>query len=148
MGLVRPVTKTLISSTNFGQPVYDMLLALQAAMVPGPWINLTMATGWGQWVGGGYDFCGARLEQNGTVMRLRGMALRTGAQLVPGDLSTVASYPVSFPAVSQGRLIQIGMHNGSTRGDIFPTRSIQFVPNGNFATQSFISFDGITVQVP
>lgn len=48
MAITRPVTKTIISTTDFGIPVADQINALQtavAALQPTPWANLTLVNG-------------------------------------------------------------------------------------------------------
>lgn len=85
MVLLRPVTKTIISTTEFGQPVYDWIMANS----PSAWQTLTMQNGWTPYAVGSYPPCSFR--RLGNMLQLRGMT--SGG--VPGNVPC-ATLPAGF----------------------------------------------------
>lgn len=74
MAIVRPVTKTIISTTAFGVPVADAVNANTdglAALQPGAWIAPTLLNGWVNFASGWqvvqYRKVGDRVEIRGMV---------------------------------------------------------------------------------
>lgn len=84
MVLTRPVTKTKISTVDFGIPVYDILKNLS---VPA-WVDVTMSTGFEQF-GGSYK----RLQ----YLEVGRMVLFQGMIKTLNDLPTVATVCCSIP---------------------------------------------------
>jgi hypothetical protein len=96
MVLTRPITKTKISTTEFGHPVYDWIVA----NTPTPWVNLTYANGW---VNLAAPRPGTRYRKIGDVLMLN-----LGCQ--SGSLNaTIGQLPVGFrPSFTIDAVIRCG----------------------------------------
>lgn len=143
MVLTRPVTKTTISTTTFGQPVYDILKNLSTPV----WTNVTMSTGFEQF-GGSYKTL-AYLEV-GRMVILQGM-IKTLNDL-PGVATICATIPV---AIAPPATILTSAYGGAAAGEFIAIRA-DLESAGNIKVRSFgtkpviagqyISFDSIWVR--
>lgn len=92
MVLTRPVTKTKISTTDFGQPVYDWIVA----NTPTVWTNVTFQNGWANF-GGSQPPC--QYRKTGDMVSVRGV-IKSGTQgvaifVLPAGFRPI--YYVRFP---------------------------------------------------
>jgi hypothetical protein len=98
MAINRPVTKTIISTPDWGIPITDevnRLTAWQLAQVPTVWYTLVMANGWTAAAAN----MAPQYRKQGDLVNIRG-TISGGA---PG--STIATLPVGFRPVQD--IIQV-----------------------------------------
>lgn len=72
MAIARPVTRTIVSTTDWGIPVTDevnRLTAWQQAQVPTVWWNVVFANGWSN-----YSFYVTQYRKVGDMVQIRGGA--------------------------------------------------------------------------
>lgn len=101
MALVRPVTKTIISTTEFGHPVYDWI----AANTPTAWTQLPFLNGW-QNFGSGY--AALRYRKIGDIVYIQGAAKGGSAPPSPGQIS-IGMLPAGFrPVVATINVVLFG----------------------------------------
>lgn len=132
MAFLRPVTKTVISSTEFGQPVWDILHNLDTPA----WVNVTMSTGFEQF-GGTYKNL-AYLEVGKQVF-LQGM-IRT-----LNDIPTVATTCATIPAsIAPPTTIITGAFSPFTAAPYFGTIRVDIDNAGTIKVRSNHS----TILVP
>jgi len=107
MAIVRPTTKTLISTTNWGIPITDevnRLTTLTGGNVPTAWTPLTLLNGWLNY-GGSYDI--AQYRKIGDIVQIRGVInsgtigspafnLPSGFRPLKGLAITVAATGISY----------------------------------------------------
>lgn len=143
MVLVRPVTKTKISTAEFGHPVYDILKNLAAPV----WTNATPATGFEQF-GGTY--------KNLAYLEIGRLVILQGMLKTLNDVTTTvvicATIPVAIapPAtVLTGCFAGLaGGYLGTVRADIEAGGNIKVrgTPTSTIAAGQYISFDSLWVR--
>lgn len=117
MALTRPVTKTVISATDFGQPVYDWI----TARTPESWSNVTFINGWSNYETGSYDSC--QFRKVGDMVNIRGF-IKGGT-----SNSVVFTLPVGYRPLKN---ISFPISGPPLNINAFtPSISVQF--NGNVA---------------
>lgn len=145
MAFVRPVTKTIISTTEFGQEVYDRLIALGPGV--GPWVALPLQAGWSGWSGNDYGSPACRLEAGGKVIRLSGLATRSGAAINAGDVISLATIPASFPLPAKSQMFVAMSLSGAQRITVLQSGLIQLNAFFALANAGFQGVDGLTISV-
>lgn len=93
MAITRPVTRTIISTPDFGIPVTDQLNNLPWS----PWQNLTMQNGWQNYPG--YAVAGVRRSVGMDLLQLRGMVHSGGQNTV------IAVLPAGYRPASTFELL-------------------------------------------
>lgn len=102
MALKRPVAGQPVLVEDFGQPVYDFIIASQVT----PWTTLPFQSGWSDF-GSGYNGCAYR--KVGDIVYLRGMVRS------PGGAGTIAYLPAGFRLVPGSQEYGVPYWNGSAR---------------------------------
>ncbi|MET0466482.1 MAG: hypothetical protein ABW007_25210 [Chitinophagaceae bacterium] len=118
MAITRPITKTIISTTDFGIPVADQLnlnTSDIAALKPGAWQPVTFQNGWANESG----FQGVRYCKWGNLVFVQGSCVHADAT----SFATVFQLPVGFRPPSSVRLFGQAFKTGvggsyTWRGDM------------------------------
>lgn len=100
MSIARPVTRTIVSTTDWGIPVTDevnRLTAWQLAQVPTPWYNVVFANGWGN-----YSGMMTQYRKVGDIVTVRGGiaggTIPTNAFVLPAGFRP----PAAFQSIQAG----------------------------------------------
>lgn len=135
MGLIRPVTRTVISTTDFGQPVYDWIMANAIT----PWVNLPLSNGWVT------TSAAAAYCKIGPVTYLRG-SVGSGTS-TPGTV--IGTLPAGFrsPVSLQRATVYFYAQWYATEIDIYPDGRITMGATAPVGTPNYLSLDISFVNV-
>lgn len=131
MAITRPVSRTTISTTDWGIPVTDELNRLttwQLAQVPTPWVNVTFQNGWTVWTGN------TSYRKIGDMVYIRG----TAASGAVG--TTIFTLPTTFRPPAQLQFLQTSWATAFANIGVNPDGTVTFMSGDTRYTALNIAF--------
>lgn len=136
MAIIRPVTKTIISSLGWGIPITDevnRLTTVVASLQPTPWAGLTLQNGWTNY-GGGYDV--ASYRKVGDMVQVKGTVRNGTVGQVWATLPVGYRPPLALALVIAGN----GINYNVPITNILTDGTMTFYDTGNSAIHVTLQF--------